>query len=188
MHTFNKPRWELIKISEIKNSKKKFNGNQYLGVHEGNKKIKREHETESIGLIKINELSTSDHSQCSPISKPSSSNVETHLAEIVDETPRSSRSASARKIRQVSEKVDGENDFFYFFLDSSLFLDMLKSVAFCPTCKVNLMVEHIERQKLGICHAFQLNCSLCGKSIELTSSKEVRKGGSGRYSYDVNDE
>jgi len=63
---------------------------------------------------------------------------------------------------------------------------MLKSVAFCPTCKVNLMVEHIERQKLGLCHAFQLNCSLCGKSIELTSSKEVRKGGSGRYSYDVN--
>jgi len=63
---------------------------------------------------------------------------------------------------------------------------MIKSVAFCPTCKVNLMVEHIERQKLGLCHAFQLNCSLCGKSIELTSSKEVRKGGNGRYSYDVN--
>ena len=86
-----------------------------MGVHEGNTKIKREHETESIGLTKINELSTSDHSQCSPISKPSSSNVETPLAEIVDETPRSSRSASARKIRQVSEKVDGENDFFTSF-------------------------------------------------------------------------
>jgi len=50
------------------------------------------------------------------------------------------------------------------------------------------MVVHIERQKLGLCHAFQLNFSLCGQSIELTSSKKVRKGGSGRYSYDVNDE
>ena len=175
------------RYQKSKARKRKFKGNQYLGVHEASKKIKSGHKTESNGLTKVNELNIADHSQCSPISEPSSSNVQTRLPEIVDETPRSSRSASARKIRQVSENVDGENDFFYFFLDSSLFLDLLKSVAFCPTCKVNLMVEHIERQKAGLCHAFQLNCTLCGWSREFKSSKEVRKGGSGRNSYDVND-
>ena len=49
------------------------------------------------------------------------------------------------------------------------------------------MVEHIARKKVGLCHAFQLNCSPCGKSIEFKSSKEVRKSGSGMNSYNVSD-
>ena len=110
-----------------------------MGVHEASKKIKRGHKAESNGLTKSNELNIADHSQCSPISEPYSSNAQTRLSEIVDEivdeTPRSLRSASARKIRQVSEKVDGENGCFYFFLDSSLFLHLLKSVAFALSTK-----------------------------------------------------
>ena len=114
-------------------------------------------------------------------------------------TPKTTKSAASKKIKlpagseeidhQQSRQEDSDGD-FYFFMDSSKFLEILSAVACCPECNNKLTVRHLINQKYGLCHKFELKC-ICSWSTTTTTSKQVVPNtatpGSGRNPFDVND-
>ena len=88
-----------------------------------------------------------------------------------DSTP---LSRSAKKIKLGDEEMLQKDDFFWFFLHSNIFENLLALIGRCPNCtSEGLSISHNERKRMGYALNFQLSCYKCQWKHELYTSPTI---------------
>ena len=88
-----------------------------------------------------------------------------------DSTP---LSRSAKKIKLGDEEMLQKDDFFWFFLHSNIFENLLTLIGRCPNCTSGgLSISHNERKRMGYALNFQLSCNKCQWKHELYTSPTI---------------